>query len=178
MRYIWAAVAVGIILLAGLLFVVRQSATAQQGAPTPAAGSSGPQTGPAGSIPELPSSLQSFTVNNPYCYQPDPSLNQCYINIRWMQGVDNNTSAPYMLYLSISISSKVRYMGTAFFENAINYSYDMAPGGFKVPCGGPNASGLGAAYGFAYSVVMSPLDSSRSPMMTDTASTVCPAFAP
>jgi hypothetical protein len=166
---------IGIMLIGGLLFT--QVSTAAQTAPSvPTA-----QAGPAGSInpnPSSPNSLTSFTVSNPYCYQPDPNLNQCYINIRSIQAVDNQSTAPFMTWLTISISDTTRLGATAFFEGTILYTYDMAPGGLKVPCGAPNASGLGASYGFLYPVKITPLDSTRAVMSTDTAEVTCPAYAP
>ena len=49
----------------------------------------------------------------------------------------------------------------------------------KVPCGPPNAGGgAGAQYGNVYSVTVQPLDASRNPISTDTASVACPAYSP
>jgi hypothetical protein len=173
MRYLLILGILGMALIAGLLFT-RQSAAAQTAPTTPAG-----MSGPAGSTsPASPNALTSFLISNPYCYQPDPSLNQCYINFRYIQATDNQSSAPYMVWLAITIGGKTRYTGTAFFEGTINYSYDMVPGGLKVPCGAPNAGGAGTAFGFQYSVAVSPLDSSRAAMSTDTANVTCPAFAP
>jgi hypothetical protein len=70
---------IGLLLIAGLLFT--QKSTAAQTTPSlPTA-----QVGPAGSANlnlSSPNSLTSFTVSNPYCYQPNPSADQCYINFR------------------------------------------------------------------------------------------------
>ena len=139
-----------------------------------------PQNGPVGEIqgPDVPDSLTSFTVSNPFCYQPDPAVDQCSVNFRFIQATDNQSSAPYMTWLAITISGKKRFNATAFFEGAITYSYDMIPGGMKVPCGAPNAGGAGSAFGNVYGVTIQPLDSSRNPMSTDIANVTCPAFAP
>jgi len=139
-----------------------------------------PQAGSAGEIqsPDVPDALTSFTVSNPYCYQPDPSVDQCSVNFRFIQATDNQSSAPYMTWLAITISGKKRFNATAFFEGAITYNYDMIPGGIKVPCGAPNAGGAGNAYGNVYGVTIQPLDSSRNPMSTDIANVTCPAYAP
>jgi hypothetical protein len=120
--------------------------------------------------------LTGFTISNPYCYQPDPAVGDCMINFRFMQATDNQTSAPYMTWLRITIAGHARMQETAFFEGTITYSYDMAPGGFKVPCGAPNAGGAGNAIGNVYSVTVTPLDSSQNPMSTDIANVSCPAF--
>jgi ABC-type transport system substrate-binding protein len=168
---------IGLLLIAGLL--VTQKNTAAQTTPTltlPTA-----QVGPAGSTnPNLnsPDSLTSFKVSNPYCYQPDPSANQCSINFRLIQANDNQTSAPYLTWLAISISGKTRFSATAFFEGTITYTYDMVPNGLKVPCGAPNAGGAGNQYGLVYAVTITPLDTSRTAMSTDTANVTCPAYSP
>jgi hypothetical protein len=83
-----------------------------------------------------------------------------------------------LTWLVINISGKTRYSATAFFEGNITYTYDMIPGGLKVPCGAPNAGGAGNPYGFVYAVTVNPLDSSRTSMSTDTANVTCPAYAP
>ncbi len=166
---------IGLMVISGLLFT-RKTTTAQSDPSTPA-----DQAGPVGSTsldPSSPDALTSFTISNPYCYQPDPSLDQCYINFRYIQATDNQSAAPYMTWLTISISSKTRYSATAFFEGNIYYSYDMIPDGLKVPCGAPNSGNAGNQYGQVYAVKVTPLDSSRNPMSTDIANLTCPAYAP
>lgn len=175
-----------ILLVAGLLFLVlslslvvlgRMRASAQAASPT-----SAPSIDAAGNASgvdaESPTALTSFQVSNPYCYQPDPTVDQCAINFRFIQASDNQSSSPYMTWLSISILNKDRYTSTAFFEGTITYSYDMVPGGLKVACGLPNAGGAGTQYGNVFGVKITPLDSSRNSMSTDIANVTCPAFAP
>ncbi|MGA9333033.1 MAG: hypothetical protein WBV39_02030, partial [Rudaea sp.] len=132
----------------------------------------------AGNVVESPDALTRFNISNPYCYQPDPQLDQCSINFRFMQATDNQSSAPYMTFLAVTISGKKRFSATAFFEGTITYTYDMVPAGLKVPCGSPNAGGAGTAYGNVYGVTVQPLDSNRSPMSTDIANATCPAYSP
>jgi hypothetical protein len=120
--------------------------------------------------------LTSFTVSNPYCYQPDPAVGDCVINIRLVQATDNQSAAPYMTWLRIAIANKTRLQATAFFEGTITYSHDMAPAGFKVPCGAPNAGGAGNDIGNVYAVTIRPLDTSQNPISTDIANVRCPAF--
>jgi hypothetical protein len=175
MRKFFAIGLIGLLLVAGLLFT-RSNTAAQTALPTLA-----PQVGPAGSANlklNSPDALTSFTISNPYCYQPDPAADQCYINFRSIQATGNQSSAPYLTWLTISISNKNRYSSTDFFEGTIYYTYDMVPGGLKVSCGAPNAGGAGNQYGNVYGVIITPLDSSRNPMSTDTANVTCPAFAP
>lgn len=146
----------------------------------PSAGGSGgvSRRDASGSIVGSPKALTSFTISNPYCYQPDPAVDQCAVNFRYMQATDNQSTAPYMTWLAVTISGKKRYSGTAFFEGTIYYYYDMVPAGLKVPCGAPNAGGAGTQYGNVYGVTVQPLDSSRNPMSTDTANVTCPAYSP
>lgn len=164
-----------ILLLVSAIVLAQQRVSAQTVPPTPV-----PLTGPGGTRadPLAPSSLTLFTVSNPYCYQPDPAVDQCAINFRYIQANDNQSSAPYMTWLAITISGKKRFNATAFFEGTIYYSYDMMPNGLKVPCGAPNAGGAGNQYGNVYGVTIQPLDSSRNPMSTDIANATCPAFSP
>jgi hypothetical protein len=166
---------IGLLLAAGLLFTQKYTA-AQTAPPAPTL-----QVGPAGSANlslNSPNSLTSFTISNPYCYQPDPRADQCYINFRSIQANDNQSSAPYMTWLTISISNTTRFSATAFFEGTIFYTYDMVPGGLKVSCGAPNAGGAGNQYGNVYGVKVTPLDTSRTAMSTDIANVTCPAYAP
>jgi hypothetical protein len=167
-----------LVLIVGIgLVSLGQRAFAQADTPTPAPMVSA--TGDAGQKDVLsPNALTSFTISNPYCYQPDPSLDQCHINFRYIQTVDNQTSAPFMTWLAVTIQGKKRFNATAFFEGTITYTYNMAPDGFTVPCGAPNAGGAGTAFGNVYGVTVQPLDSSRNPMSTDIANVTCPAYAP
>jgi hypothetical protein len=164
---------IGLMLIAGLWFT--QKSTAAQTAPAPPS----TQVGPAGSANlSAPDALTSFTISNPYCYQPDPNADQCYINFRSIQANDNQSSAPYMTWLTITISNTTRFSATAFFEGTIFYTYDMVPGGLKVPCGAPDAGGAGNLYGNVFGVKVTPLDSNRTAMSTDIANVTCPAYAP
>ena len=129
-------------------------------------------------ITDSTNALTSFTVSNPYCYQPDPQLDQCAINFRYIQATDNQSSAPYMTWLAVTISGKKRLSMTAFFEGVLTFSYDMVPAGLKVPCGSPNAGGAGTQFGNVYGVTIQPLDSSRNPLSTDIANVTCPAYSP
>lgn len=141
-------------------------------------GSGGLRSDASGNVADSPNALTSFTVSNPYCYQADPQLDQCAINFRFVQATDNQSTAPFMTWLAVTITGKKRLSLTAFFEGTITYTYDMAPAGLKVPCGAPNAGGAGTQYGNVYGVTVQPLDSSRNPMSTDIANVTCPAYSP
>ena len=172
-KFVFAGILV-LIFTGGMLMVDNlTSAQTAPPTPTPLTGSMGTQADPI-----APNSLTSFTVSNPYCYQPDPAVDKCSINFRFVQATDNQSSAPFMTWLAITISGKRRYNATAFFEGTITYSYDMIPDGLTVACGLPNAGGAGSQYGNVYGVTIQPLDSSRNPMSTDIANVTCPAFSP
>lgn len=166
----------GLLLMSfGLLLVSHQQVSAQDVTPTPTPQA---ETGPSGTRTNSPQALTYKLLSNPYCYQPNPAVNQCFINIRYYQATDNGTSAPYMLRANISINNKLRYVENLFFENNIYFSYDMLPGGLQVPCGAPNAGGGGADYGNQYLVKVEPVDSTGTGMGYDQASLLCPAYAP
>lgn len=167
-----------ILALLSCLAFIGQRVFAQKD--TPDQPSAQESSGPAGSLGSLasPDALLSFTVSNPYCYQPNPAVDQCSINLRFIQATDNQTNNPFMTWLIIKVSNKIRFTATAFFEGTITYGYDMVPDGLNVPCGAPNAGGAGDEYGYVYGVTIQPLDSSRNPMSTDVANVTCPAFAP
>ncbi len=175
MRKRLVVLTVPVIFFAGLLMVELRQASAQNAAPTPQ-----PQnvSGPAGTRVNGPEALTYKLLSNPYCYQPNPSVDQCFINIRYYQATDNGTSAPFMLSAKISINDKARAIENLFFENNVYYSYDMTPGGFQVPCGAPNAGGGGTDYGNVYLVKVEPIDSTGTGMGYDQASLFCPAYAP
>jgi hypothetical protein len=174
-KHIFSVIIV-LVLLSGVAFigqrVFAEKNTPDQPLPQQASGLAGSQESPS------PDALTSFTVSNPYCYQPNPSVDLCSINVRYIQVVDNQSSPPYMTWLAISISQKSLLNTTAFFEGTIYYSYDMVPDGFTVPCGEPNAGGAGDRYGYVYSLTIQPLDTNRDPMSTDIANITCPAYVP
>src|SRR5512146_695622 len=93
------------------------TATVALAAPT-AGGSGGVSRGlrsdASGNVIDSTDALTSFNISNPYCYQPDPQLDQCAINFRFIQATDNQTSAPYMTWLAVTISAKKRLSMTAF----------------------------------------------------------------
>lgn len=179
LRFLVAAalVVVGVLVLSG------QKAGAQTTAPTPPPPQNGGVTpqgvdGATQTDGIVPSTLTSQAVSNPYCVQPDPTVNQCSINIRYFQMTQNGTTSPYLFYTLVSVDGKVRYRSTVFFENAITYSYDMVPGGLKVACGTPNESGNGAAYGKSYQLNVVPYDTSNVAMGGNYSQVLCPAYAP
>jgi hypothetical protein len=162
-----------VVLLVGLFTLARWQASAQGVAPTPQA-----ETNAMGTRATTPDALVSKVLSNPYCYQPDPSVDQCFINIRYYQATDDGVTPPFLLHVKLSINDKARYNEAAFFENTISYSYDMVSDGIQVPCGAPNAGGGGADFGNLYYVRIDPLDTTGASMGYDQANLLCPAYAP
>lgn len=167
------------VFLVGFMFLISTMPAAGR----PADGNGGSASGATrvdsqGSVISSPNALTSNTLSNPYCYQPDPQVNACVINIRYAQITDNQSTSPHMLRWVVSINSKVRLVENLFFEGTVYFNYDMAPTGLKVPCGSPNAGGGGTQYGNQYFVTTKPLDTSGASMGSATAFLFCPAFSP
>jgi hypothetical protein len=121
--------------------------------------------------------ITSLPMSNPFCFQPDPSVNQCLINVRYWQANDSGVGN-ILAYVNFSIDGKLRYRSNAFFENFITYSYDMIPGGIKVTCGLPNEGGFGALYGKSYTVDVKAYDVTDAWVLDDQLQVKCPAYNP
>jgi hypothetical protein len=122
---------------------------------------------------ETPQAIGFITTNDAFCYQPDSSRNECYINWRLHSvsaGSDN------MRNLRILIGGRLVLHMSAFFQNSLSYQAAMVnPGGFKVVCGPP--SGSDPLLGNSYSYQISAMDSNN--LSANNYGTVfCPAFSP
>lgn len=150
MRKIMLVGILSLLLLGGLVLIV-QRVFAQN--PAPAATPMVEIRGDAKRVvnSSAPNTITSLPMSNPFCAQPDPSVNQCSVNVRYWQANDNGTGN-VLGYVLFSIDGKLRYRSNAFFENFVTYSFDMIPGGIKVACGQPNEGGFGALYGKGYTV--------------------------
>lgn len=179
MRKVLLVFVLVVLALVGLSLLGRPAA-AQEGSPT---STPEPDLQQFSSPGDIQSSVGSNSItfqqlSNPYCFQPDPSRNACFINIRYYQVSDNGTTAPYMVGVNVYINSKLRVRENVFFENTIYFSNDLVPGGLQVACGAPNSGGAGAAYGLAYLVKVEPVDGGGSPMGYNQSTLLCPAYAP
>ena len=134
------------LMLLGSLVLIGQRVSAQNPAPTSAPLDETRGDASRSVNPDAPNTITSLPMSNPFCSQPDPSVNQCSVNVRYWQANDNGTGN-VLAYVLFSIDGKLRYRSNAFFENFVTYSYDMIPGGIKVTCGLPNEGGFGALYG-------------------------------
>jgi len=126
---------------------------------------------------QVPNTITSLPMSNPYCYQPDPTANTCYLNVRYWQATDNG-SGNTLSYVLLSVDGKLRYRASTFFESSIYYSYDMVPGGIKVTCGLPNEGGYGSLYGKGYQLQLQAFDYTDNWQLADYMTVKCPAFNP
>lgn len=135
--------------------------------------------GPAGSGAVKPGedspekAIGSITTNDTFCYQPDPSLNECFVNWRLHSvsaGTDNMRS------LRIRLDGRLVLNMQGFFQTSLLYQAAMVnPAGFKVLCGAPSQADplIGASYSFQITGV----DSNN--LTANNFGTVnCPAFSP
>jgi hypothetical protein len=165
------------LLILGALVLFGQRVSAQTATPAAA-----PQTetlgGATRSVNGLsPNAITSLPMSNPFCSQPDPSMNQCYVNVRYWQANDNG-SGNILAYVEMSVNGKLRFRSNAFFENFITYSFDMVPDGIKVTCGAPNAGGYGTQYGLGYTIDVKAFDVTNTWVLDDQLLVKCPAFNP
>lgn len=82
----------------------------------------------------------------PYCYQPDPALDLCYVNFSQHYV---SASPSYMIQMSLTLASRVQAVYQGFFQTSMFVSHAMHGQGFQVPCGDLGSGGnafLGAAY--------------------------------
>jgi hypothetical protein len=173
------------LLLAGILLLIvfgsvalfRQRVFAQdpQPTPTPLAETRGDASRSVND--QNPNTITSLPMSNPFCSQPDPTVNLCYLNVRYWQANDNGTGTT-LAYVLFSVDGKLRYRSNAFFESFVTYSYDMIPGGIKVTCGTPNQGGFGTLYGKAYTIDVRAYDYNDNWVLDDQLAVKCPAFNP
>jgi hypothetical protein len=165
------------LLILGALVLVGQRVSAQTTAPvtTPQTESIGGATRSVNGL--APNAITSLPMSNPFCSQPDPSVNQCYVNVRYWQASDDGTGS-ILAYVEVSLDGKLRFRSNAFFENFITYSYDMIPGGIKVACGAPNAGGFGTQYGLGYTIDVRAFNVTNAWVLDDQLQIKCPAFNP
>lgn len=123
--------------------------------------------------PDSPT-ISSFSTQTPYCYQPDPTQDVCYIN--FYRHYVESAPATYMRLMTVTIGSKIRAVYRGFFQNSMYVGYDMQSPGFKVACGALNAGGdptMGESY--AYSIEVRDSDNGWS---GNYGTLKCPAYIP
>jgi hypothetical protein len=168
-------------MLLAMLAMFGQRVFAQNPTPTPAPGPSSPVEvlGDARRMMNTanPNVITSLPMSNPYCSQPDPFVNTCFVNVRYFQANDDG-AGNVLAYVNMSLDGKLRYRSNAFFENFVTYSFDMVPGGIKVTCGAPNEGGFGTLYGRGYTVDVRAYDVTDNWVLDDQLQVKCPAFNP
>lgn len=122
-----------------------------------------------------PTTLNSYITSNPYCFQPDPAEDVCYINIRYIYF---NSDPTYMRYVTIKIDGKLVANYRGFFDTSISTHYGMNGSGFKVSCGEPgDNSEADPLFGKRYSYVIEGGDASDG-KVSNSGSLLCPPFSP
>ncbi len=96
----------------------------------------------------LPASTVTLTMSNPDCVQVIPENGMCSIQIHNLYAVGSD---PSLARVEVLINGKLRLEMNGFFESTAYFVDLMVPGGFKVVCGMPNASG-NPNYGKIYPV--------------------------
>jgi hypothetical protein len=119
-------------------------------------------------------SISFIDSPTPFCYQPDPGRDACYINWEslYVQGAPASMAA--MTVTLDAIGPVARYQG--YFQDTIFVSYDMHGGGFQVPCGAPGAGGRGRL-GNGYDWTIQAEDSDGL-VATNAGTIYCPPFGP
>ena len=87
-----------------------------------------------------PEGLTALTTSNPYCYQPDPRQNVCFVGFRVLGSVQA-TNPDTMKSLTLTLDGKLVHRSLAFFEAGIFAGSSLHDPGFRVPCGLPGVSG-------------------------------------
>ncbi|MCU0520944.1 MAG: hypothetical protein MUF84_09660 [Anaerolineae bacterium] len=118
--------------------------------------------------------ISSFSTQTPYCYQPDPAQNACYIN--FYRHYVESAPAPNMRYMTITIESRIRAVYRGFFQDSMYVGYDMQSPGFKVACGALNSGGV-ATMGKSYAYSIEVRDSQNG-WSGNYGTLNCPAYVP
>ena len=87
-----------------------------------------------------PEGLTAITTSNPYCYQPDPRQNVCFVGFRILGNV-GATNPDTLKSLTLTLDGKLVHRSLAFFEAGITATSSLHGPGFRVPCGLPGVSG-------------------------------------
>jgi hypothetical protein len=119
----------------------------------------------------LQASSVTVSMSNPSCTQSRPTSGTCSLQFFTLTA---SGSDPSFSRLEVLVGGKLRlYMG-GFFEPTAFYFHTMLPGGLKVTCGRPNASGS-PGYGKAYLITVNAYMADGS-SATKSMNVYCPAF--
>jgi hypothetical protein len=92
-------------------------------------------------------SISLVDAITPYCFQPNPGLDECVINWASIHVEGTPASMDVMTATIDGLGVVARYHG--FFQETMDVSHAMNGRGFQVPCGPPGAGGraqLGHGY--------------------------------
>jgi hypothetical protein len=108
------------------------------------------------------------------CYQPNPLLNQCFINWYYLSV---SASPNYMITMTLTLNNVGPVAHTqGFFQTSMYVPYNMLGNGFQVKCG-PLGAGGNPKLGNAYAYTVRARDSAG--LTSANYGTVyCPAFKP
>jgi hypothetical protein len=119
----------------------------------------------------LPSSTVTLTMSNPDCVQAEPKTAVCSIQFNSLAATGSN---PTLSRVEVLIGGKLRFEMAGFFESTAILTNTMIPGGLKVACGVPNASGL-PNYGKVYLVTANAYMADGT-SASASANVACPAY--
>jgi hypothetical protein len=106
--------------------------------------------------PQAPA-ISFIDSRTPYCYQPEPGSDTCYVN--WYSHFVD-ASPNYMTMFTITLGSNVVLRANGFFQTSMSLYSAQFGQGFKVSCGARGAGG-DAQLGNNYSYVIQARDSTN-----------------
>ena len=106
-------------------------------------------------------------IDGPTCYKV--SAHKCAITFNFISASD-----PSLVFLRLSVDSKVVAQSTAWFTTSVAVPGDRYGAGFPVACGALGESG-NAAMGLSHMLKFEPLDGSSNSLGLNTANVFCPA---
>jgi len=113
----------------------------------------------------------SINMSNPSCVQVSQANGVCAIQLPYLVA---SGSDPSFSRLEVLVNGKLRLYEGGFFESIGYFTYQMLPGGLKVVCGKPNASG-NPDYGKIYPVTVNAYMADGA-SASDSMNVACPAF--
>ncbi len=125
-------------------------------------------------VPDAVEVLSNFTTNTPYCYQPDPAKDECFIN--WYS-IYADSAPDNIRTITTTLTSKgimASYKG--FFQTSMYISYNMAGQGYRVECGALGSGGvptLGKSYAWNIKV-----EDATGYWISHSGTIYCPAYTP
>jgi hypothetical protein len=115
----------------------------------------------------------------PYCTQPDPRQDACYVNVAY---TSVSASPNYMINMHMFIENKLVFRAQGFFQTSLYVNASNAGLGFRVACGPPREDSLDTnvpkrQIGNSYSLTVRAEDSAALKSANYTTVT-CPPYSP